>query len=192
MSFKIETERLILRDVHEDDIPTLVAIFAERESRKNILSRQADENYNKRNLETGIAWARTTARREHYVLSVELKTDRTLIGNCSISYVEPEYFNTRIGWHYGHQYRGNGYATEAARELLYIGFKIGNVMEIHADCFDENIASIRVMEKIGMQADWNFGLMKFLRGMTYGENKPAVRFKISKPEWLAQTNHRRQ
>ena len=50
----------------------------------------------------------------------------------------------------GHECRGNGYVTEAARELLHIGFMLNEVSEIYADCFVENRASIRIMEKIGM------------------------------------------
>lgn len=184
MSFQRETERLIVRDVREDDIPIIIEQFAEPEARKNILSFQQDENYNKKNLAYAIAWAKHP-QREHYKLSVTLKRNETLIGTCTINNVKPKCYETAIGWHYGHRYRGNGYATEAARELLRIGFELNNVSEIYADCFVGNQASIRIMEKIGMSSRLNFELFNVIRGWSYGEHKPTVRYVISKRQWLA-------
>ncbi|MEP6903170.1 MAG: GNAT family N-acetyltransferase [Actinomycetota bacterium] len=189
MSFQIETERLIIRDVREDDMPILIAQSAEPDGRKNILSYQADETYNKQALKNAIAWAKIP-QREYYMLSVTLKTDQTLIGSCTIINARPECFETAVGWHYGSKYWGNGYATEVARELLYIGFELNEVNEIYADCFIENKASIRIMEKIGMSSSWNLGLFNMLRGWSYGESKPTVRYIISRNEWLIQINRR--
>lgn len=186
MSFQVETKRLIIRDIREDDIPILIKQWAEPEARNNILSFQADEEYNKKDLENAIAWAKIP-KREFYKLSVTLKTDKTLIGSCIISFVKPESFSTAIGWHYGHLFRGNGYATEAARALLYIGFELNEVANIYADCFVENKASIRIMEKIGMSPVWNLELFNIIRGWSYGEHKPAVRYAISRNQWLKQT-----
>lgn len=183
MSFQIETERLIIRDVREEDIPILIPQFAEPEARKNILSFQSDAAYNKKELEKAILWAKHP-RREHYKLSVELKSDNTLIGSCTVTNVKPGSFGTVMGWHYGHQYRGKGYATEAARQLLYIGFKLNKVGEIFADCFADNKASIRIMEKIGMSSRLNYELFNMIRGWSYGETKPAVRYIISRQQWL--------
>jgi len=135
-------------------------------------------------LENAIAWAKHP-QREHYKLSVTLKTDRTLIGSCTITYVKPESFETPIGWHYGNKYRGNGYATEAARQLLYIGFELNKVNEIRADCFSDNKASIIIMEKIGMSPYWDSSLFNMIRGWSYGESRSTVRHIISRHQWLA-------
>ncbi len=191
MSFQIETERLILRDVRKVDFSGLLEIFAEPESRSNILSFQADAEHNRKDLENAMAWAKFP-QREHYKLAVALKNDQTLIGGCTLTGVRPEAFNTTIGWHYGHKFRGNGYATEAARALLYIGFELNQVNEIFADCFVENKASIRIMEKIGMRSSWNLGLFNTIRGWSYGEQKPTVRYIISKYKWLSDTNRVRK
>lgn len=182
MSFQIETGRLIIRDVREEDIPILVKQFAEPEARNSILSFQADESYNKNELEKAMAWAQQ-ARRPYYKLSVALKTGSTLIGSCTLTNAEPESFETAIGWHYGHQFRGNGYATEAARALLDFGFEFIEVNEIFADCFADNRASIRIMQKIGMSSSLNFSLFNIIRGLSYGENKPTIRHTISRHQW---------
>ena len=45
---------------------------------------------------------------------------------------------------------GNGYATEAARVILRIGFDILNAHRVTATVDTENLSSIRVLEKLGM------------------------------------------
>jgi RimJ/RimL family protein N-acetyltransferase len=184
MSFQRETGRLILRDVWEEDVPILVKQFAEPEARANILSFQSDAAYNKRDLANAMAWAKVR-RREHYKLAVVRKSDECLIGSCTLTFVKPGSYNTFIGWHYGHEFRGNGYATEAARELLRIGFEENVVGEIFGDCFVGNRASIRIMEKIGMQTRFNLEIFNVIRGWSYGEHKPTVRYVISRRDWKA-------
>jgi [ribosomal protein S5]-alanine N-acetyltransferase len=184
MSFQIETERLILRDVREADLPVLMAQAVEPEARRGLLAYQAGADYNRVLLRAAIAEARNR-RRENYTLAVVLKSDRSLIGSCSIANVKAESIETALGWHYGHKYWGHGYATEAARALLYIGFAIGRAAEIYADCFADNLASIRVMEKIGMTSRRNLALFNQIRGWSYGEKRPTVRYTISRNEWLA-------
>lgn len=183
MSFQIETGRLVVRDVREDDIPVLVKHWIEPEAKRNILSFQADEEHNRKDLKNAIAWAKVSDR-EFYKLSVALKNDRTLIGSCILSFVKRESHSAQIGWHFGHRFRGNGYATEAAHAMLYIGFKLRNVATIHGDCFVENKASIRIFEKLGMNPVWNLGLFNVIRGWSYGESRPAVRYTISREDWI--------
>jgi RimJ/RimL family protein N-acetyltransferase len=191
MSFQIETGRLIVRDVQEDDIPNLVKQFAEPEARQNILSFQADEIYNKNELEKAMAWARER-RRPYYKLSVELKGGGDLIGCCNLSDAERDGFETSLGWHYGHRFRGNGYATEVARAMLDFAFEFVEVNEVFADCFTGNLASIRIIEKIGMSSTLNSGLFNIIRGWSYGENKPTIRHTISRHEWREQIKHLRR
>ena len=184
MSFQIETRRLLLRDVSASDLPVLIAQAQEPESRRGILAYQADENYNRVCLLAAMAEAKKRPR-ESYTLSVVRKSDGALAGSCSISNVRPDSIEAALGWHYGVQYWGNGYATEAARGLLYIGFELGRVAEIYADCFADNVASIRVMEKIGMTSRENLRLFDQIRGLSYGEKRPTARYTISRNEWLA-------
>jgi RimJ/RimL family protein N-acetyltransferase len=56
-----------------------------------------------------------------------------------------------IGWRLAYPYWGKGYATEAAREPLRIGFKELHVPEILSFTAIENMRSRAVMERIGME-----------------------------------------
>lgn len=56
-----------------------------------------------------------------------------------------------LGYRYRAQAWGQGYATEAARAVVRVGFEAGGLDVIGAAVHPDNIASIRVLEKLGFQ-----------------------------------------
>lgn len=56
-----------------------------------------------------------------------------------------------IGYGIAEGYRRQGYTSEAARALVAWAFTHPIVKTITAECLTDNIASIRVLEKLGMQ-----------------------------------------
>jgi ribosomal-protein-alanine N-acetyltransferase len=75
-----------------------------------------------------------------------LKADDTFIGWCGLKDVDGE---VDLGYRFIRQYWGNGYATEAAKAVLQYGIdnKIKNIV---GRASVENIASVKVLEKIGL------------------------------------------
>jgi RimJ/RimL family protein N-acetyltransferase len=69
--------------------------------------------------------------------------------------VEDQAKNTQaeIGWVLAPEHGGQGYATEGARELLRICFEDLGLRRVVALSFADNIASRRIMEKIGMRQE---------------------------------------
>mgnify|MGYP002713094876 CR=1 FL=1 len=65
--------------------------------------------------------------------------------------MRPQHNGAEIGYWLGVPYWGMGYATEAARRILQYAFGELKLHRIHAVCFADNIASVRVLEKIGLQ-----------------------------------------
>lgn len=58
-----------------------------------------------------------------------------------------------IGWRLVRTAWGNGYATEAAREALRFGFEDLGLKEVVSFTTVSNVASRRVMERLGMERD---------------------------------------
>ncbi|WP_341953571.1 GNAT family protein [Salinibacterium sp. TMP30] len=58
-----------------------------------------------------------------------------------------------LGWVLDPHFTGHGYATEAVRELIRYGFENLGVHRIVADCFLDNEASWRLMERVGMRRE---------------------------------------
>jgi ribosomal-protein-alanine N-acetyltransferase len=61
-----------------------------------------------------------------------------------------------IGWAIGRPHQQRGYATEAARALLAHAFETMRCHRVVATCQPENVASWRVMEKLGMRREAHF------------------------------------
>lgn len=78
---------------------------------------------------------------------------------------------------------GRGYATEIARALIDRGFAEQGVERVRAETMVVNVASRRVMEKVGMRhlrtfhADWPVRI----EGDEHGD----VEYAITRQEWLA-------
>jgi len=58
-----------------------------------------------------------------------------------------------IGYVLDPAYAGQGYATEAVREELRICFEELGVRRVIAQCFADNVASWRLMERLGMRRE---------------------------------------
>jgi len=67
-----------------------------------------------------------------------------------------ENFRAEMGYWVGKPYWGLGYGTEAAREILRYGFEDLQLNRINASYFTRNVASGRIMEKIGMSYEGRF------------------------------------
>ena len=83
--------------------------------------------------------------------AVELKGTGELIGDTGLFLVEGRGPEVEVAYHYGKEWWGHGYATEAAVACMDFGFRECGLTEIIAICYPEHIASRRVMEKAGMR-----------------------------------------
>ena len=181
MPLILETERLIIRDIELPDFPFLLKLKISQQDRPNLLYQKSDFIHEEEELKRCLQWAYYSNQREYYLLLVFQRSDLSFIGTCGIWDVSPDN-PAKIGWHFENKFSGNGFATETVKELLYIGFELNRVAVIYADCFEENLASIRVMQKVGMSPDWTIGSVFKLNGNN--ESKPIIRHRILRKEWL--------
>jgi RimJ/RimL family protein N-acetyltransferase len=77
---------------------------------------------------------------------VHLKQSDELIGFCGFKKL-----NGRIdfGWRYAKAFWRHGYGTEAAAAVLEYGVATLHLSDIGARSFEENLASVRIIEKLG-------------------------------------------
>lgn len=84
-----------------------------------------------------------------------LKPTEEMIGFCGVGCwgegLEPE-----IGWWLARRYWGRGLATEAARVALRDAFERAGFDRIISIARPENAASLRIMEKLGLQPEGQF------------------------------------
>jgi ribosomal-protein-alanine N-acetyltransferase len=83
-------------------------------------------------------------------LFIVLRESDTLCGGVGFR-IEPNHRRAELGYWIGVPHWGKGYATEAARALVQYGFGTLQLHRIFASHFADNVASARVLRKIGMR-----------------------------------------
>jgi [ribosomal protein S5]-alanine N-acetyltransferase len=148
MTYRFETERLILRRLEKDDALRIQQFAGAYEVAYNTL--MMPHPY-----EDGLAEGFIESVNEDwdkgqsYTFCIAGKSDNLLMGVIGINPVESNR-NAEIGYWIGVPFWNKGYVTEAARRVLQFGFEDLNLNRIHAAYFKRNPASGRIMEKLGM------------------------------------------
>lgn len=78
------------------------------------------------------------------------KTDATIIGDMGFMGGPDEDGSIEIGYSILPEYRNQGYATEMARGLINWAFQQPSIKAVQAECLNDNLSSVRVLEKVGM------------------------------------------
>jgi ribosomal-protein-alanine N-acetyltransferase len=85
-----------------------------------------------------------------YVFCLDLVDTKQFIGLLALIIGKPNYKTAEVWYKIHSNHWGKGYATEALSKLIYFGFNDLGLHRIEAGCAVENIASIKVLEKVGM------------------------------------------
>lgn len=145
---RLETERLLLREWRDDDLAPFAAMNADPVVRRyfpSVLTREQSDESVKR-------LRAFMERRGWGMWAAELKAERRFVGFIGLNV--PEWRDcVEIGWRLAADVHGRGLATEGAREVLRFGHGPLDLEEIVAFVVPANVASRRVMEKLGMTFD---------------------------------------
>ena len=87
--------------------------------------------------------------------SVYRKDDGSYLGFCGLKY-SAEKEETDLGFRFFKKYWNKGYATEAAKAALKVGYEDYQLLEVVGRAMKENLASHRVLQKLGMQKTLEF------------------------------------
>ena len=146
----IETDRLILRKINLDDRGELFNLH-----NNELVQKYTGEPVVKsmREMEEAIRERIVNYKKYGYGRwATLLKEDMQFVGWSGLAYL-PEFDEIDLGYRFLPEYWGKGIATEASRAILAYSFETLRLQRVIAIAMKENSASIRVMEKAGMQFD---------------------------------------
>ncbi len=151
---EIKTERLLLRPLDLSDLDSMHEYASDKENTLYMyhLPRKIEE--------TADFLSNITKEWEKDVPSFyefAIEPDGKLIGQISV-YLSDNRDSGDLGWILNKKYWNNGYATEAAMALKDFALNILQVQKLIANCDYRNIASSRVMEKIGLKLESDNGI----------------------------------
>lgn len=150
MTTIIETERLLLREMVVEDAQDMLRLYSNPEVQKytgeNVITSK-DEIHKK------IKEKQSDYKNHGYGRWVTiLKKENLFVGWAGLAYL-PEFDEIDIGYRFLPEFWGYGLATEASNAILSYAFEKLKLKRIVAIALKENKASIRVMEKVGMEFD---------------------------------------
>jgi RimJ/RimL family protein N-acetyltransferase len=82
-----------------------------------------------------------------------LRSDGALVGDCVLGWMSAQHLQGEIGFVVHPSHQGHGYATEASSELLRIAFAELGLHRVVGRAEARNVASARVLEKLGMRRE---------------------------------------
>jgi [ribosomal protein S5]-alanine N-acetyltransferase len=82
-------------------------------------------------------------------LAMDRVSDGVFIGWCGLTRWNPEYRSASMGYCLDDAAWGHGYATEGARAVLQWAFDTLDLNRVQAEADTRNVASARVLEKLG-------------------------------------------
>ena len=139
----IETDRLILRSMREEDSPLCFSIWLDDEMGKYLSDppqEKADEAY--------LSFAKGIELDESWFPFIAVSKDTNdFIGTCSIV-PQNDSKQYDLGYCVHKKYWRQGYATEIIKALINFGYRKG-VRVFTADVAQENAASNAVLRKLG-------------------------------------------
>ena len=177
----IETERLRLRPMRTRDAPAVHAYQQRDDVCRYLL-------YEPRTLEQMQGKLADYATRTHLAQegdflqpAVEDRASGVLVGEMYFALRSLKHQTAEIGWVFHPDHHGRGYATEAARSLLALGFEQLRLHRIVAELTPQNTASVRICRRLGMREEAHFVQDMLIKGRWEDTGVHA----ILREEWIA-------
>jgi ribosomal-protein-alanine N-acetyltransferase len=139
----LETERLVMRKFEQDDLKDIIAWEKISSTENEQVEAQKFLEYCFGEYRAGGAgpWG------------MQLKETGAIAGNCGFPHLIFDELCGEVNYYIAPKHRGKELAAEAVKALLQFGFQEIGLTRIQARCDPDNIASERVMQKIGMKFD---------------------------------------
>jgi len=149
----ISTSRLNLKVISKEDIENIHKLHSFPEVCEFNTTKIPEDLKETRNLVEPYILEQQKIPRKYYAFSISMKATDEFIGIAGIT-LSLDKFNTgEVYFELMPDYWNNGYATEVCMWLISFGLNDLNLHRVEANTDSDNINSMRVLEKSGMQKE---------------------------------------
>jgi RimJ/RimL family protein N-acetyltransferase len=148
----LRTERLELRPVSDQDVDRILEYRNLPQVTRWLLRTEVEP--------ASFRAARQRAAEDPNDHTVAVTLDGVVIGTVSLEVVDgmgqpgmPPRTEAQLGYVFDPAYGGQGYATEAVTAMVAYAFDRLGVRRITAGCYADNLASVRILEKVGIRRE---------------------------------------
>jgi RimJ/RimL family protein N-acetyltransferase len=175
----IETERLLIRRLRDEDLEPLVAY----RSLPEVVWMQLWDSYDAQKGQKLIDDCKALepfTPNDSFQFAVELKASNELIGDLYFKMDEAGK-QAEIGYTFAPQFQGRGLASEAVRALIDYAFKEKGLHRIYGITDPRHTRSIAMMKRMGMRQEAHFRESLWFKG----EWADDLVFAVLEKEWLS-------
>jgi RimJ/RimL family protein N-acetyltransferase len=160
----IETERLLLRPFVAEDFDAVFAMQSRPDVARYLYWDARNEEEVRAALEQKVAGTAIRSEGDAVFLAAVLTSTGELVGDVVLLLLNEEHGTAEIGFIVHPDHQGHGYATEAVRPLLKLAFEEVQVHRVIGRVEPRNVASARVLEKLGMRQEAHLIENEFVKG----------------------------
>jgi len=179
----IETARLTLRRFREEDAGSVLHLYGDPAVVRYLYTEPMKPDGLQEALERRLRPPRLVAEGDILELAAQLRSTGQFVGAMTIFYRSTTHSRGEIGYTIAPEFTGRGFATEGAVALLRLGFETMGLHRIEGQCDARNLASARVMERIGMRREAQFLENEWVKG----EWTDAFVYAMLAEEWRQRT-----
>ena len=158
---ELETERLLLRETTLQDAEAIFAIFSD----PSVTQFHDLDTFT--SIEEAIAVIKRRAKRfeqgDGIRWGIVHKQDNVLIGSCGFTW-NPQENAAEVGYELANTFWRQGIMTEAVRTILQFGFEKMGLRFVVAQVMLDNIASKKLLKKLGFQSQGVLKQHGFFKG----------------------------
>ncbi|MDP9792643.1 RimJ/RimL family protein N-acetyltransferase [Catenuloplanes nepalensis] len=180
-SYPVRTERLLLRPLTLADTDALVAYRSIPDLCRFVPFHPQSRDEIQARIKGVFANHALTAEGQNLTLGMEVAATGELIGDVILFYHSRLHAGGEVGWILNPAHGGHGYATEAARAMLRLGFEELGLRRIIARIDERNVASARLARRLGMRQEARLVENEFFKG----EWTTELDFAMLATEWFA-------
>ena len=162
--YPVLTERLRLRPFTRGDVEAVYAYRRREDVARYLFDVALSREECAMAVQQRIGQVALEANDDKIILAVDELATGQLIGEVSLIWRSVEARQCEIGWIFNPERHGKGFATEAARALLDLAFGPGDMHRVMARCDARNLASSRLMERLGMRREAHFREHSIVKG----------------------------
>jgi [ribosomal protein S5]-alanine N-acetyltransferase len=182
---QLETDRLLLREIVAEDAPDLFAIHGNAEAMRwfgadPVTSLQQAHNL----VEVFAGWRHLPNPGTRW--GIQQKADNRFVGSCGLFKWNRSWKSCVTGYELAPFAQGTGLMFEALSAILDWGFETMQLNRVEAQVHPQNIASIRLLQKLGFKQE---GHMREA-GFWCGEHHDLQLFALLRLDYLTRRSER--
>jgi len=179
--YPIKTARLILRRFTDADLDTLHAYHGLPEVARFLPWEARTREESAQSLKFRIDHPTIEKEGDGVVIAVEHRESGELVGDVNLRWLSEAHGSGELGFIFDPRHHGHGYAREAAVEMLRMGFEQLGLHRIIGRADGRNVASGKLMERLGMRKEAHFVKSEIVKGAWVDE----VVYAMLAEEWAA-------